>query len=100
MADVRLSAAAGADMRGIAAYTRDHWGTEQALRYVVQLERAFKLLEKMPKVGRQLADLEGEYRKLQVGRHAIFYREDGDGVFVVRVLHERMLPSAHLFDPH
>ncbi len=96
MARFRLSVAARLDLRGIADYTRDRWGAEQALRYAAQLEDAFKLLEKMPRIGKKFPGLEGKYRSLSVGKHVIFYREEGDGAFIVRVLPERMLPGRRL----
>ena len=36
------------------------------------------------------------YRSLQTNKHVAYYRVDGEDIYIVRVLHERMLPEKHL----
>jgi toxin ParE1/3/4 len=93
MARLRLSYAARMDLRQIAAYTRDRWGTKQALSYVTQLEKAFERVGKMTRLGKPVLGLEETYRALNVGSHVVFYRAENDAILIVRILHQRMLPK-------
>jgi len=34
-------------------------------------------------------------RRLEHGKHAVFYRQERDGILVSRILHQRMLPDLH-----
>lgn len=49
-----------------------------------------------PLSGRDMTDLRAGYRRFEHESHAIFYRVEADGVFVVRVLHARMEPRRNL----
>jgi plasmid stabilization system protein ParE len=37
-------------------------------------------------------------RRMEFGRHVLFYRIDGGGIFVSRILHQRMLPEGKSLD--
>ena len=88
----RLSQRAFKDLQGIAAFTKDRWGEKQAVEYVSGLYACFEHLHAAS--GRQHRS---GYRAQRLGRHVIFFRlERGDRTFIVRVLHERMLPEKHL----
>jgi plasmid stabilization system protein ParE len=32
---------------------------------------------------------------MEHGRHVVFYRQDGSGILISRILHQRMLPERH-----
>jgi plasmid stabilization system protein ParE len=34
-------------------------------------------------------------RRLEHGKHVVFYRQDRGGILVSRILHQRMLPELH-----
>ena len=92
----RFTTRARADLRDIGAYTRNRWGDAQADRYLSALERRCQELAGAPHLRRIYEDVPRYFRSL-VGRHAIFYREDGDDpILVVRILHGSMLPELHL----
>ena len=41
---------------------------------------------------------EAGLRRIEIGRHVVFYREDAGGILVSRILHQRMLPERHAID--
>ncbi|MDJ0683589.1 MAG: type II toxin-antitoxin system RelE/ParE family toxin [Alphaproteobacteria bacterium] len=90
MAEVRLSPAAYADLKTIAAYTAKKWGADQRTRYLVKFDKIFIRLAEQPAMGRPRDALRPGYRSVSVGRHVVFYRILPDGVEVVRILHESM----------
>lgn len=92
-----LSADAEIDLYEIAEYSRLTWGPDRAAEYVKELRDACRELGSTPHVGRTCFDVQpGLWRYVQ-GSHAIFYViQKGGDVFVVRILHQRMLPDRHL----
>jgi toxin ParE1/3/4 len=52
--------------------------------------------QKNPALGRRCDEIRGGLRRLEHGKHVIFYRQqDNDGILVSRILHQRMLPERH-----
>ena len=67
----------------ISAHTLRTWGEAQIVRYLVS--------------GRSCNNIRpGLYRREQ-GKHVIFFRREHEGILVLRILHERMLPERHCF---
>lgn len=98
MGEYRLSRLAETDLLNIGMYTLRTWGDAQTVRYIDALEACCKQLADNPASGRLCEDIRsGLYRKEQ-GKHVIFFRREADGVRVIRILHERMLPGKHVFD--
>ena len=63
------------------------------------LETACLLLADNPRLGRASGDVSPGFRRMEVGKHAIFYRvPDEEGVLVVRILHRLMLPGSQEFE--
>lgn len=93
MAVVRFSRRAEADLLDIGLYTLRTWGVEQASRYIDDLEGCCRLLAGNPGLGRACDDIRPSLRRIERGRHVIFYRQDAMGVLVSRILHQRMLPE-------
>jgi toxin ParE1/3/4 len=89
----RLSNQARADLREIIRYTFETWGIDQARRYAGDLLKCFERVAESPSIGRPCDQLQKGYRRLEHGRHVVFYRVDQDGVFIGRILHQRMLPN-------
>lgn len=96
--EFRLSRLARLDLIEISDYTQDTWGDVQAERYLDGLEACFWRLVQNPELGRPCASLPEGYRRLEHGRHVIFYRLDRQGVFIARILHQRMLPDERVMD--
>ena len=98
MHTVRYSRSAKADLLGIGAYTLQNWGAAQAERYLDSLEKCAKLLAANPSLGRRCAWIRPGLHRFEKGRHVFFYRWDGDGIFISRILHQSMLPEEQFFD--
>lgn len=96
MPSFRLTAKARDDLKSIGRYTQQRWGRKQRNNYLAQLDESFHVLARDPHKGRPCNDIREGYHKYRVGRHLIVYRESGDGIEIVRVLHERMDVEAHL----
>ncbi len=98
MPDYRFSKLARLDLIEIGDYTLDHWGADQAIRYLDSLERCFHLIAATPDIGRPSNRLRKGYRRLEHEKHVIFYRADDDGILIVRILHQRVLPENRSMD--
>jgi toxin ParE1/3/4 len=97
-AEYRLSRLARLDLIEIADYTVDRWGADQANRYLDSLAARFEQLARTPTIGRPCTSVRPGYRRMEHEKHVIFYRTKRNGVFIGRILHERMLPGRHLID--
>jgi toxin ParE1/3/4 len=93
-----LSVKAKCDLLEIGRYTESHWGRELRNRYLALLESCFKQLAASPLKGRDCSDIRAGYRKFSVGSHIIYYRQQGENIFVVRVLHSSMDAATRLAD--
>ena len=98
MAKLRFSRCAGADLENIAIYTLRTWGEAQTDRYICKLEHCCHLLAGSPGLGRPCDEIRPGLRRMEHGRHVVFYREEGGGVLVCRILHQRMLPEIQAID--
>ena len=45
----------------------------------------------MPSSGRRCDAVRSGYRRIETGKHVVFYRLEDEGVFIARVLHQREL---------
>lgn len=96
--EVKFSRLALEDLRGISRYTARIWCAEQALRYVNELEECARRISKSPLLGRECSAVKTGLRRVEQGRHVIFYRPPAGRIVVSRVLHQRMLPRKHEID--
>ena len=93
-----VSRTAQFDMRGIARYTVEKWGTDQAVRYATGLRSCFEMLGDNPRIGRTCDSIKEGLRRYECAKHVIFYRQKPGGIRVVRVLHQGMTPTRSRFD--
>ena len=98
MAAFRFSHRAEADLLSIGRYTLRTWGKAQAARYVGELEVCCQTLSDKPALGRLCDEIRPGLRRLEHGKHVVFYREERAGILVSRILHQRMLPDRHIED--
>lgn len=96
MAEYRLSGRAEADLAGIADYTIEQFGIEQARRYRDELEKCFQSLAEHPKLGHGAEHLTPSLRRFEHRSHVVFYVPQENGVLIIRVLHDSMDVPRHL----
>lgn len=96
MAAWRFSVRADGDLMSIAFYTTREWGEEQAPRYLDDLEACCQQLADHPGLGRECDEIRPGLRRMEHGRHVVFYRQQKAGILIARVLHRRMLPGRQL----
>ena len=96
VAEYRLSPAAERDLEEIWRHTRRHWSVEQADRYIDIFVAAFVTLAEAPTQGSGCEDIRPGYRRHRVVRHMVYFQTTGNGVAIVRILHDRMDALRHL----
>jgi toxin ParE1/3/4 len=93
--EYRLSALAELDLADIADYTTDVWGAKQAEHYLDNLVECFLRIARRPNLGRPSDAVHPGFRRIEQGKHVIFYKAGKRGVFIGRILHQAMLPARH-----
>ncbi|MEN2742001.1 type II toxin-antitoxin system RelE/ParE family toxin [Microbacterium sp. X-17] len=96
MSSFRLSPAARRDLSSIWDFTAENWDSRQAETYVNEIRAAIERVAASPDRGRTCDEIRSGYRRYAIGSHLLFYIENGDGVDVIRILHQRMDPTRHL----
>jgi toxin ParE1/3/4 len=87
---------AEADLHDIWRYTAEHWGVEQADRYIRDIEMRFQAIADDPKLGRGCDAIRAGYFRVSVGSYFVFYRMNRAVVSIARILHQRRDFRRHL----
>jgi toxin ParE1/3/4 len=95
---LHFSRLAEADLLDIGAYSLRRWGEAQVVRYLGELEACCQRLADNPASGRPCDHIRHGLRRLEHGKHVVFYRSQHGGIVVSRILHQRMLPEGHVID--
>lgn len=95
MKSLAFSLAAEADMDTIWDYSAEHWGPDQADRYIDEIRDACLALADERLQGRPVEVRDG-YLRRSTGSHVIYYRDHGDRLDIIRILHNRMDVGRHL----
>jgi len=90
---------AESDIKSVLRYTMKTWGRAQTVRYRQELQNCFQLLADHPSLGRSCDSIHPGMRRLEVGKHVVFYLPEPDGLLIVRVLHQQMVPANFHFEP-
>jgi toxin ParE1/3/4 len=98
VAALRFSRRAESDLLGIGKFTLREWGRAQTIRHLTELDDRCQELAHNPSLGRNCDYIRPGLRRLEHGSHVVFYRRLRDGIFISRVLHQRMLPEKHPID--
>ncbi len=97
---VRIQEAASYRLDGIYCYTRKHWGTEQADRYITGLFEAFDRIESRGVVSKPVPaafGVDGYFFRYE--RHIVYWRRLSNGdIGIVTILHERMHQGDRLLE--
>jgi toxin ParE1/3/4 len=94
----RFSRRAETDLLSIGEYTLRTWGKTQTVRYLDELETLCQTLSDNPALGRSNEEIRPGLRRHEHAKHVIFYRQELDGILIVRILHQKMLPEKHEID--
>lgn len=94
----KLSNLAADDFTAIYEYTLLNFGAIQADAYTDQLESTLSLLSTNPLMGYEYPAIAKGVRRHDHQRHAIFYRERPQDIFIIRILHQQMEPMKHFFE--
>jgi len=76
----------------------EDFGEEQTLKYMSGLKERMQLLAERPDIGRRFEHTltEHQYRFFRYESHVIYYLKRDSDIFIVRILHTKMLPEKHL----
>ena len=96
MKQYKLSKRADKDVREIADYSFRQFGRAQADHYGGELERLLKLIVDMPNIGKVWTTGPKGVHRVEYKSHTIFYRIQSPGIFIVRILHQRMDSERHV----
>jgi toxin ParE1/3/4 len=88
---------AKADLKEIGEYTWRVWGIAQTHIYLDKLEDCCKRVNKFQQIGRACEHLAPDLRRLECGKHVIFYLPTAKSTRIVRILHQDMLPERRDF---
>jgi toxin ParE1/3/4 len=98
----KLTLKARSDLANILLYTIDTRDEEQAERYLSLLgllADGFDLLAKKPGIGHGCDPLAPGLRRFERGKHVIFYKPGRGSIVIIRILHQRRLPTRlHFID--
>ena len=99
MLQVDVSVEAEEDIDLIAAYTTRTWGWRQTNHYLAMLEDGFNLLAQNPSIGRSCDSIRPGLRRFEIGKHVVFFILEPNGIQIVRILHQHMIPAKPHFEP-
>ncbi|WP_035603404.1 type II toxin-antitoxin system RelE/ParE family toxin [Haloferula sp. BvORR071] len=91
-----LTKAAVEDLRSIRNYTFETWGEHQEAAYLKAMWARFREIQGNPARFRRRDDLFPGCRIAAEGRHVILFRENGEVLEIVRILHSAMDFKRHL----
>ncbi|VEI77499.1 Toxin ParE4 [Mannheimia haemolytica] len=86
----KLSVRAERDLALLYEYSAAQFGDAQAEAYLLDLEKTFCLLDEFPYMGRNVEHIRSSLRCHYHRSHSIYYKPIPKGIFIVRVLDQRM----------
>ena len=96
MAEYRLSQKADDDLVETFIYSFHKFGEAKARAYLFSIHETLSLLADQPGVGRRIDRIRKGYLRHEHISHSIFYTITASGIFVVRILHQKMKSEFHL----
>jgi len=91
-----LSPAAEIDLDDIWDYSVENWGERQAERYIRMIQDTIIGLTVGTQFSQSAQHVRPGFRKVLVGTHVLFFKEDDKLIDVIRILHQRMDSTHHL----
>ena len=90
MGEYRLSVLAEQDLDDILDYTWEAHGERQAQSYADDIKTHLTMLADNPKLAAERSEFDPPVRLYPSGKHIIAYLDQGNHIWVVRLLHQRM----------
>lgn len=84
------------DIKNITKQSIIDFGEQQTDKYLQGLEESLELLADNPKLGRAFSLAKLEFYYYRYVSHVIYYQQRKQDIFIVRILHKKMLPEIHL----
>ncbi len=87
------------DIKHITKRSIHDFGEQQTDKYLSGLEEYLQLLADNPNLGHVYTssnEIKIEYYYYRYVSHVIYYRQRKQDIFIVRILHKKMLPKKHL----
>ncbi len=84
------------DLLNIWLYTFEHWGTDQADKYLDQIDNALTIIASNPDIGVNIDNIRQGYKKYQINEHILFYTATESTINVIRILGDDMDYLNHL----
>ncbi len=92
----RLLPKAEADYYDIYAYTYETFGEDQAEKYTSGILDVFTLITEHNHIGRDIGYIRVGYFRYEFEGHTVYYRQDQEGIAIVRILGGKQDPLQHL----
>jgi len=93
MRKYKLTRQADQHLSDIYLYTAETFGQAQADNYLQGFAATFELLADNPRMGRAAEHVRPGLRRHEHAGHVIFYRETGEGLLIVGLIHSRRRPE-------
>ncbi|WP_310991882.1 type II toxin-antitoxin system RelE/ParE family toxin [Aequorivita marina] len=86
----KLSSKAEFDLEVMYEFCISKFGLIQAQKYFFEMHETFKLLGRNVNLGRDASDYIADFTRFSFTTHTIFYLKAADGIYIIRVLSQRM----------
>jgi len=96
VAEYTLTQKAKDDLLDIIEYTQTTWGKQQIRAYIDAIEEQCQMLANNPGIGKGADEIAPDLLSHPIESHVIYYKRQRVDIFVIRVLHKRMLPDNRL----
>ena len=94
MAEYALTETARADIKQVLRYGARQFGLEQAHRYQQKMKQHFARIAEHPLHYQACEGIVSHYRRSAFRSHVIYYRIEGNGILIVRVLGAQEMDGA------
>ena len=93
MRDFIYTPRASLEIKQITDYTDEHWGHEQTIKYINDMEALFVQLTLFPDMGETIETPNAKTQKISFQSHVVYYDISDKNVIILAVLHKNQLPD-------
>ncbi len=86
----KLSCKTEIDLAAMYEFGIYKFGLSQAQKYFIGMHKAFEVLAKNKDLGRDASEFIDHLKRFPYKAHTIFYLQTASGIFIIRVLSQRM----------